>query len=105
VLSPLFGKFALKTCAQLWVMGTRPAHQEATQESAVIEASAAHHNCDLGRFATRCAHRRLSRDREPVIQREGLIRLRDINASVGSLCKNARRELIGANVKAAKDLA
>jgi hypothetical protein len=105
VLSPLFGKFALKTCAQLWVMWTRPAHQEATQEPAVIEASAAHHNCDLGRFATRCAHRRLSRDREPVIQREGLIRLRDINASVGSLCKNARWELIGANVKAAKDLA
>jgi hypothetical protein len=80
-------------------MWSRATNQEAAQEPAMIEAGATHHNGNLGRFATRCARRRLTRDRQPVIQRKGLVRLRDINTSVRSRCKDARRKLIGSNVE------
>ena len=57
----------------------------------MIEAGTTHSDRDLWRFATSCAGRRLTRDREPVIQREWLIRLGNIDSSVRSCRKHLRR--------------
>jgi hypothetical protein len=72
-------------------MWSRATGQEAAQESTMIEAGATHSDCDLRRFATSRAGRRLTRDREPVIQREWLIRLGNIDTSVRSCRKDLRR--------------
>jgi hypothetical protein len=85
-------------------MRPRATHQETTQESAMIQASPADNDSDLRRLATGYARRCLTCDRKPVIERERLICFRDINPSVWSCCKDARRELIGSNVESAKDL-
>ena len=57
----------------------------------MIEAGATHSDCDLWRFTIRCTRRGLTRDREPVIQREWLIRLRNIDTSVRSCRKHLHR--------------
>jgi hypothetical protein len=57
----------------------------------MIEACPTHSDRDLWRFTVRCTRRGLTRDREPVIQREWLIRLRNIDSGVGSRCKHLRR--------------
>jgi hypothetical protein len=72
-------------------MWSRATGQEATQESTMIEAGATHSDRDLWRFATSCAGRRLTRDREPVIQGKWLVRLRHIDSGVGSRCKHLGR--------------
>jgi len=72
-------------------MWSRATRKEPAQEAAMIEAGATHSDCDLWRFTVRCTRRGLTRDREPVIQREWLIRLRHINSGVGSRCKHLRR--------------
>jgi hypothetical protein len=72
-------------------MRSRATGQEAAQESTMIEAGATHSDRDLWRFATSCAGRRPTRDREPVIQREWLIRLGNIDTSVRSCRKDLRR--------------
>jgi hypothetical protein len=72
----------------MWSGSTR---KESAQESAMIEAGATDGDCDLRRFTIRCTRRGLTRDREPVIQREWLIRLRNIDTSVRSCHKHLRR--------------
>jgi hypothetical protein len=72
----------------MWSCATR---KESAQEPAMIEAGATHSDRDLWRFTIRCTRRGLTRDREPVIQREWLIRLRNIDASVRSCRKYLRR--------------
>ena len=76
----------------MWSGSTR---KESAQEPAMIEAGATHSDCNLWRFTIsftiRCTRRGLTRDREPVIQREWLIRLRNIDTSVRSCRKHLRR--------------
>ena len=72
-------------------MWSRAAGQEAAQESAMIQTGAAHSNCDLWRFTNRRTRWGITRDGEPVIEREWLIRLRHIDSGVGSRCKHLRR--------------
>ncbi len=57
----------------------------------MIEACATHSDRDLWRFTIRCTRRGFTRNREPVIQREWLIRLRKIDTGVRSCRKHLRR--------------
>ena len=72
-------------------MWARTTSQEAAQETAMIEACATHSNRDLWRFTIRCTRRGLTRDREPVIKREWLICLRNVDSSVWSCRTHLRR--------------
>jgi hypothetical protein len=72
-------------------MWSRATGQEAAQESTMIEAGATHSDRDLWRFTIGCTRHGLTRDREPVIQREWLIRLGNIDTSVRSCRKDLRR--------------
>ena len=72
----------------MWSGSTR---KESAQEPAMIEAGATHSDRDLWRFTIRCTRRSLTRDREPVIKREWLIRVGDVDSSVRSCRKHLRR--------------
>jgi hypothetical protein len=72
-------------------MWSRATRKESAQESAMIEAGATHSDCDLWRFTPSRTSRGFARDREPVIQREWLIRLGNIDTSVRSCRKHLRR--------------
>lgn len=85
-------------------MGTCAALQETAEESAVIQAGAAHHDGDLRPLAKWRACRRRSCDREPVVQREWLVRLCDIDPGMGSGCKEVGRQLVSTDVETTKDL-
>jgi hypothetical protein len=72
-------------------MWSRATGKESAQESAMIEASATHSDRDLWRFTTSRTHRGFARDLKPVIKREWLIRLRNIDTGVRSCRKHPRR--------------